>query len=287
MNADKDFNDFSTIDVLKVRSLMGFKNYETVLTCDISSSKIFKVKKWLSYGLTKQEAIKKPVKVKRMSEDQEGNEPKRSYRDVTSNYPKIIQHKEHPISYLTDEGTSSTINCLYEWLDKDQTTKNIKFSKLEPINGIIKINCKNKETVEWLNKTVQNINDSLQASLVVVDGTDRQKCQYITIKIGDPTMTSQKLFMRLQKQNDGLLTVHWNTLKTEEHKDGDAIWLIEIDKDSGDYIKNHKMRLDCGFSEVYVRFERDYENKMMMSDLKDLQMAGSLEESLNMGEDSK
>lgn len=44
-------------------------------------------------------------------------------------------------------------------------------------------------------------------------------------------MTNQKLFRRIQKQNEGLMTIHWNTIKTEEHKDGDAIWLIEADKE--------------------------------------------------------
>lgn len=112
--------------------------------------------------------------LKRNAEDQDNNLAKQSYRDVVSNYPKIIQHIYHPIHYLTDEGIHDVINYLYEWCDKDETTKNINFSKLEPINGIIKIICKNKnkETLEWLNKTIMDINGKIDAKLAVVEGTD-------------------------------------------------------------------------------------------------------------------
>lgn len=86
--------------------------------------KITQIQKWIAYGLSKKDALKKLISLKRHSEEPTEGASKRSYRDFLSNLILVVHDKDHPNAVLTDQGLQDTIQYLYEWLDKDPSASN-------------------------------------------------------------------------------------------------------------------------------------------------------------------
>lgn len=237
-----------------------------------------RIRKWMSNGLTKEQAMKHLVTTKRGAEEssEEEHVAKKSFSDVVKNNHLHIVHGQYPSKNLQQSEICAVIKCLHNSLDEEVNVTDLKFEKLEAGVNSVKIIVKNEKTLKWIKEIVEKIGKG--QTMKIIEGIDLPKLVCATIKIGDPSLSEEKIRMRLKKQNTDLDVDNWYLVKKEMHKDGDVIVTFEMPKASADKIKKERNRISFGFNEIYVQFVYNSEARKIEEEIKTMELVDSFSE---------
>lgn len=233
-----------------------------------------KIKNLRELGYSEEEAKKLRATNKRHRNDEDsnpsGNKNLKSgtFAKAAKTFELIIAHKNAPTETLSDESLSSIIKELFKALDSE-SAPSVQFSRLNIDLNKIRISCNNLESKRWITEKIDIID--ISKVLKITDINELPRMRFISLKVADPIVLSSVILSRIKKQNPVLNLTFWTVVSDYIHEDGDRVIVIQIDKDSLDKIKDNRMKIFCGFSELYVKRLHNYV-KEDISELHDLSL---------------
>ncbi|CAD7000343.1 unnamed protein product [Ceratitis capitata] len=182
-----------------------------------------------------------------------------SIEDSNNPCTVIITHKSNPKLKLSNKEFQRIKSKLLEEIDESEDfDTNFGFLSSVLENGWIKLTCQNTGTREWVLKTINKLNTSLEMDLMASISIAFPKTFICTINLSaEDIITEDALKRRLAKQNKDLSTEEWTLLHNVKLEDGGESFVYCIDEKSKEHIEAAEKKLFLNFSQIFIDIADD------------------------------
>ncbi|XP_055609258.1 probable serine/threonine-protein kinase clkA [Uranotaenia lowii] len=166
--------------------------------------------------------------------------------------PMVITHKDYPVKMLEKEQVEKLKGEILKKVLEHKDTDEMKpgFEKCEFKTGYLRILPSDQETLDWLDKTIQQLEVSEAAELKFVPEKEITSIEVFVGEFPDSKDDSSEAILGfIESQNDGLKTSSWIVIDRKEVNDTVCL-SFTVDSDSKTGLESRENKLKFKFGQV-------------------------------------